>query len=182
MRAAQRVFQFVELLTVRAVRPRHRPGRVAAVVLADSAGFGRLWVAIAAVLGLTGGDRRRAALHGSLGWAAGEVAAAGVKQVVRRRRPSLRSLGHGVRTSSFPSAHAAAAAGFAAAATTTHPPVAGIVVPVAVAVCWSRVATARHFMTDVAAGVAVGAATGVVVSKLAQRVTERLTSDEQRPT
>jgi membrane-associated phospholipid phosphatase len=176
------MFQVVELLAVRAARPRHRPGRLAAVVLADSAGFGRLWLAIAGVLGLAGGDRRRAAVHGTLGWAAGEVVAAGLKQVVRRRRPALRSLGHGVRTSSFPSAHAAAAAGFAAAATTAHPPVAGIVVPVAAAVCWSRVATARHFTTDVAAGVALGAASGVVVSKLAQRVTEPLTSDEQQPT
>ena len=182
MRMGRRAFKVAELLTVRAVRPRHRAGRIAAVVLADSAGFGRLWLAVAAVLGLTGGERRRAALHASLGWAAGEVTAAGVKQVVRRRRPALRSLGHSVRTSSVPSAHAAAAAGFAAAATTAHPPVAGIVVPVAAAVCWSRVATARHFTTDVAAGIAIGAATGIVVSKVAQGVNDRLTSGDERPT
>ena len=182
MRTGRRVFKVAELLAVRAVRPRHRPGRIAAVVLADSAGFGRLWLVVAAVLGLTGGDRRRAAVHGSLGWAAGEVAAAGVKQVVRRRRPAVRALGRSVRTTSFPSAHAAAAAGFAAAATTAHPPVAVIVGPFAAAVCWSRVATARHFTTDVVAGIAIGTGVGVASSIVADRLAERLNSGDEQPT
>ena len=182
MRSLRRIVRLVEHAVVRASRPDGRAGELTAIGLAESAGYGRVWFALAAALAAVGGRHRRAAVHGCAGWVAGEAGAAAVKRVVRRRRPALRTLGSGVRTSSFPSAHAAAAAGFAAAAATAHPTVGIAVVPLAAGVCWSRVATGRHFTTDVLAGVAVGAVAGVCISKAADKVEQRLTSRSERPT
>ena len=182
MRSLRRSVRLVEHAVVRAARPDDRAGKVVAVGLAESGGYGRVWFAIAAALAAVGGRNRRAAVHGCAGWVAGEAGAAAVKRVVRRRRPALRTLGSGVSTSSFPSAHAAAAVGFAAAATTAHAPVGLAVVPLAAGVCWSRVATGRHFTTDVMAGVAIGAVAGVAVSKAADEIEQRLTSRSDRPT
>ena len=90
--------------------------------LSNAANYSRLWLGIAAVIALTGGERgRRAALEGVL--AIGVTSATinlGLKPLARRRRPDRAGTSHAgsgqVRmpgSTSFPSGHAASAFAFA---------------------------------------------------------------------
>ncbi|GGX33613.1 hypothetical protein GCM10010321_55740 [Streptomyces chartreusis] len=84
----------------------------------------------------------------------------GVKRVVRRPRPALveprvRTLGR----HSFPSSHAASAT---AAAVAFGAPGAYAIVPLATAMCLSRLVVGVHYPSDVAAGAALGALTARV--------------------
>src|ERR1700733_4866870 len=76
--------------------------------------------------------------------------------------PPARRLAHGVRTTSFPSGHAASAAGFATGAALELPALAAPVGALAAAVGASRVATGVHSPSDGLAGFAVGAAAGAL--------------------
>jgi undecaprenyl-diphosphatase len=59
---------------------------------------------------------------------------------------------------SFPSGHAAAATSLAVTIALQHPTVGLIVLPLAAAVAWSRVALRVHYLSDVVAGAGLGLA------------------------
>jgi diacylglycerol kinase family enzyme len=65
-------------------------------------------------------------------------------------------------TSSFPSGHAASAAAFAAGATMEFPAAGAVLVPLAAAVCYSRVHVGVHHRSDVWAGAALGVTLAVI--------------------
>ena len=105
-----------------------------------------------------------------IAWAVASGLAFGAKQVTDRDRPRLPALGATPKTSSMPSSHTAGAVAYAVAATKRRPAVGAVVVPVAATVGWSRVATGRHFPTDVAVGVALGAMVGTVVHLIGRHI------------
>jgi undecaprenyl-diphosphatase len=143
-------------------------------LLSRAADRGALWLAAAAVLGLSGGRfRRRAALRGLL--AAGLASAAAnvlVKPVVRRRRPPR---GRVVTylpwypkppTSSLPSGHTATAFAFAAGAGQEVRALAAPLLGLAGLVGYSRVRSGAHHPSDVAAGAALGAGAALLTRRL----------------
>jgi len=71
-------------------------------------------------------------------------------------RPSSRSM---------PSTHTANAAAFVAAMAVDDRDAAVVLLPVAAFVAWSRVASARHYPSDVTVGAILGAATGSVLGR-----------------
>ena len=140
--------------------------------LTRSADHGLLWLAVGALLGLSGGRRRRAAVRGlaSLGVASAMANVPG-KLTASRARPQLhpvplpRRLLRQPSTTSFPSGHSASAAAFAFGAAMEVP---ALTVPVgllAAGVAYGRVHTGVHYPGDVAAGVALGAVSAVVVRR-----------------
>jgi undecaprenyl-diphosphatase len=153
-----------------------KPGRLDAglLLLGRAADGGKLWLAVAAALGVSGGRfRRRAALRGLLAAAAASAVANGpVKLAVRRRRPARGRLTSRLpgfpkpTTPSFPSAHAAAGLAFAAGAAQEVPVLAGPLTGLAGAVCYSRVRTGAHHPSDVAAGAVIGGAAALVTRRL----------------
>lgn len=137
--------------------------------LSQAANHSVLWIGIAAGLAVTRNKRaRRAALRGltsvALASTASNVIGKGLTQRVRPASavPLARRLAHGVRTTSFPSGHAAAAAAFATGVALELPVLAVPVGMLAAAVGASRVVTGAHFPSDVAAGFATGVAAGTL--------------------
>jgi diacylglycerol kinase family enzyme/membrane-associated phospholipid phosphatase len=135
--------------------------------LGRAANHGALWIAVAAGLGLTRSKwARRAALRGTASLAIASTAAnVVIKQLVKRTRPeesaaSLRWPRRPMRTTSFPSGHAASAAAFATGVALELPVLAVPVGGLAAAVGASRVITGVHYPSDVAAGFALGTAAG----------------------
>ncbi len=130
----------------------------------------KLWLALAAVLGLSGGRfRRRAALRGLFGAALASAVANGpAKLAVRRRRPTASRLPWREQpsTSSFPSGHAAAGFAFAVGAGQEVPALAGPLVGLAALVGYSRIHSGAHHPGDVAAGAALGAGAGLLTRRL----------------
>jgi membrane-associated phospholipid phosphatase len=144
--------------------------------LSRAANHGVLWISIAAALTLTGRPRaRRAALRGvasvALASAASNVIGKGLAGRARPTAavPAARRLRHGVRTTSFPSGHAASAAAFATGAALELPALAAPVGVLAAAVGASRVVTGVHFPSDVLAGFAVGVAAGALTRRVRPR-------------
>lgn len=131
--------------------------------LSTAANHGRLWFAVAAVLGARKGRGRRAAVR-----AVGSLAVSSLltnvvaKVLFRRLRPDLAE--HPVRrrlrreplSSSFPSGHSASAGAFATAVAMESPLLGAAVAPVAAAVAYSRVHVGVHYPGDVVAGAAIG--------------------------
>ncbi len=140
--------------------------------LSRAADHGLLWWAAAGALGLSGGQRRRAALRGllSLGIASA-VANVPAKLSTRRARPSLeavplpRRLRRQPITSSFPSGHSASAAAFAAGVALETPAIGAGVALVAAAVAYSRVYVGVHYPGDVLAGIALGAGSAALTTR-----------------
>jgi membrane-associated phospholipid phosphatase len=137
--------------------------------LSRAANHSVLWLGVAAALAATGRPRaRRAAVRGlasvALASTASNVIGKGLTGRARPRAPvpPARRLAHSVRTTSFPSGHAASAAGFATGAALEFPALAAPVGALAAAVGASRVVTGVHFPSDVLAGFAVGAAAGAL--------------------
>jgi len=139
-------------------------------LLGRSADNLKLWLALAAGLGLSGGRfRRRAALRGLFAAGLASAVANGpAKAAVRRRRPPVTRLPWRQEpgTSSFPSGHAAAAFGFAAGAGQEVPALAPPLVAVAALVGWQRVRSGAHFPGDVAAGAALGGGAALLTRRL----------------
>lgn len=144
------------------------------LLLGRAADGGKLWLGVAALLGVSGGRfRRRAALRGLLAAGVASAVANGpVKAAVRRRRPARgRLLGHlpgypKPSSSSFPSGHAAVAAAFAAGAGQEVPALAGPLAALATLVGYSRIRSGAHRPSDVAAGAALGAGAGLLTRRL----------------
>jgi membrane-associated phospholipid phosphatase len=132
--------------------------------LSEAANYSRLWIAIAGLLWVAGGQRgRRAAVDGLVSIAAtSAIVNAGLKPLGRRRRPERGPLlARHVRmpkSRSFPSGHAASAFAFATGVAGTHPRIAVPLRGLATLVAYSRVHTGVHFPGDVVAGALVGTA------------------------
>jgi membrane-associated phospholipid phosphatase len=142
-----------------ALRARGTDPRVAAAArtLSRAGEHGALWLAA----GLTGaavdGARRGAWLRATTLTAGAHVASMGVKRIVRRPRPAhVEPLVRTAGRHSFPSSHAtsAAAAAVAFGALGAH-----AVLPLAVAMCLSRLVVGVHYPSDVVAGAVLGALT-----------------------
>jgi undecaprenyl-diphosphatase len=133
--------------------------------LSRAADHSVLWLGLAAGLAVTRNKRaRRAALRAVASIAIASTASNVIgKGLARRVRPAdavpaARQLTRGVRTTSFPSGHAASAAAFATGVAVELPALAVPAAALAAAVGASRVVTGVHFPSDVAAGFATGVA------------------------
>jgi membrane-associated phospholipid phosphatase len=157
--------------------------------LSGAADRSKLWLAIAAVVAVAGGQRgRRAALEGVV--AIGVTSATvnlGVKPIARRRRPeraqpALFEDRHVPmpRSASFPSGHAASAFAFAHAVGRHLPALAVPIRLLATAVAYSRVHTGVHYPGDVVIGSVTGAGTGAMVAAVADRAARARASGRAR--
>ncbi|MEV5907909.1 phosphatase PAP2 family protein [Streptomyces chartreusis] len=145
-----------------AVHARGRDPRVAgaARALSRAGEHGALWLTVGLAGAVVDGRRRGAWVRGTALTAGAHLVSMGVKRVVRRPRPAhveprVRTLGR----HSFPSSHAASAT---AAAVAFGVPGAYAIVPLATAMCLSRLVVGVHYPSDVAAGAALGALTARV--------------------
>ena len=144
------------------------------LLVGRAADGGKLWLGVAAALGLSGGRfRRRAALRGLFAAGIASAVANGpAKVAVRRRRPARgRLVSHlpgypRPSTSSFPSGHAAVAAAFAVGAGQEVPALVGPLAALASLVGYSRIHAGAHHASDVAAGAALGAGAGLLTRRL----------------
>ncbi|MFI6205712.1 phosphatase PAP2 family protein [Streptomyces sp. NPDC051041] len=144
---------------VSALRERGADPRVAgaARALSRAGEHAALWLAAGLAGAAVDGARRGAWLRGAALTAGAHLASTGVKQVVRRPRPAhVEPLVRTAGRHSFPSSHAASAAAAAVAYGTLG---AYAVVPLAAAMCLSRLVAGVHYPSDVAAGAALGALT-----------------------
>jgi membrane-associated phospholipid phosphatase len=150
--------------------------------LSNAANYSRLWLGIAAVIALTGGERgRRAALEGVL--AIGVTSATinlGLKPLARRRRPDRAGTSHAgsgqVRmpgSTSFPSGHAASAFAFAYAVGRHLPELAVPIRLLAAGVAYSRVHVGVHYPGDVVIGSVLGAGTAAMTATACDRFASR---------
>lgn len=133
--------------------------RVAATAraLSRSGEHGALWLAAGLAGAAVDRERRGAWLRATVLTATAHLASMGVKRIVRRPRPThVRPLVRTAGRHSFPSSHATSAAAAAVSFGALGAPVA---VPLAAAMCLSRLVVGVHYPTDVAAGAALGAAT-----------------------
>lgn len=140
-----------------------------------AADHSRLWLSVAAAMGLLGRRPRRAALVGlaAVGATSALVNLA-FKPVVRRERPTR--LGT-VRTHvvemplsrSYPSGHAASAFAFSSAAGGGVAELDTALRLLATTVAYSRVHTGVHYPGDVVAGAVIGAGIGTAARHLAER-------------
>ena len=123
-------------------------------------------IGIAAALWLAGGDAATAGRAALIANALSHVAVQILKRAVARARPCD---ANGVSLAeialpdpfSFPSGHSAASTAVAATLALSHPWLAPITLPLAAAVCVSRVRLRVHHRADVLAGAALGLAGAV---------------------
>jgi undecaprenyl-diphosphatase len=147
--------------------------------LSNAANNSRLWLTIAAGLGVAGGGAgRRAALRGTV--AIGVTSALvnlAVKSAWSRQRPDRTGAGvpvwRNVRmptSTSFPSGHAASGFAFAAAIGRDQPWLGLGLRFLAAAVAYSRVHTGVHYPGDIVVGSLIGEGTGQAVAGLMDRL------------
>ncbi len=143
--------------------------------LSRAADKSRIWLALAAVMAVTGGPAgRRAAVRGTLAiGATSALVNLAIKPVGRRARPDRAGAGvPGVRqvrmpdSTSFPSGHSASAFAFATAISRERPWVALGSGFLAAAVAYSRVHTGVHYPGDTVTGSLIGASAGLAVAGL----------------
>jgi diacylglycerol kinase family enzyme/membrane-associated phospholipid phosphatase len=133
--------------------------------LSTAANHGRLWLGIAALLGLKKGSLRRGALRGigSMGVSSLLVNLV-LKRIFGRVRPDMANLRRERRlrrepgTLSFPSGHSASAAAFVTGVAMENSLAGAALAPLAAAVGYSRVHVGVHYPGDVVAGFLVGGA------------------------
>src|SRR5919199_4830267 len=133
--------------------------------LSKSANHGRLWLAIAALLGMRPGSLRRGAIRGvGSMWVSSALVNLVLKRFFGRVRPDLeghavtRRLPRQLTTHSFPSGHSSSAAAFATGVAMENSVACAALTPLALAVGYSRVHVGAHYPGDVVAGLAVGGA------------------------
>lgn len=142
------------------------------VALSRAADHGKLWMAVAGGLALSGGSRRRAAVRGLGSQAVSSfLANVVIKSLVHRARPSAArgSISSRVRkpvTSSFPSGHSASAAAFATGAALEVPALGPPLAFLALGVAWSRVRVGVHRPIEVIAGASLGIAVALTAKRL----------------
>jgi membrane-associated phospholipid phosphatase len=144
-----------------------RRGDAMFVGLTRAADRSRLWLAIAGILALAGGQRgKRAAARGLVAISLASAVTNGpLKLAFHRARPIRRPLLiRRPRSFSFPSGHSASAFAFATAASAQLPALAPLLLPLATGVAYSRVRVGVHRPSDVLLGSALGSATGIIVS------------------
>src|SRR4051794_30711009 len=133
--------------------------------LSNSANQGRIWLTLAALLGIKKGSLRRGALRG-LGsmWVSSLLVNLVLKRLFGRVRPDLTNLRSDRRlrrspgTLSFPSGHSSSAAAFVTGVAMESPLAGAALAPLALGVGYSRVHVGVHYPGDVVAGLAVGGA------------------------
>ena len=159
--------------------PRHWDARLQALIgalpaspadrwlrrLTTAANHGRIWMAVAVLLGLRKGSQRRGAVRGLGSMAVSSLLVNVVlKRIFGRVRPDManlrsdRTLRRSPVTLSFPSGHAASAAAFATGVAMENSLAGAAVAPLAAAVGYSRVHVGVHYPGDVAAGFLIGGA------------------------
>jgi undecaprenyl-diphosphatase len=133
--------------------------------LSDFANGGKLWLLVAALLGLRRGELRRAAIRGVGSLTVSSLVANLVlKRIFGRVRPDFRNLRSDRQlrraplTLSFPSGHSASAAAFVTGVAMESTAAGAALAPLGLAVGYSRVHAGVHYPGDVAAGFAVGTA------------------------
>jgi diacylglycerol kinase family enzyme/membrane-associated phospholipid phosphatase len=137
--------------------------------LSFAANMSRIWlVAAAALFKLGGRPGKRAAIRGVASIAASSaIVNFLIKPVVKRQRPSrdrIPAARHLVRaplSSSFPSGHAASAFAFLTGTALESRRSAGLLVPLAVGVAYSRTFNGVHYPFDVASGALIGSAVAI---------------------
>ena len=143
--------------------------------LSRAADKSRIWLALAAVMAVTGGPAgRRAAVRGTLAiGATSALVNLAIKPIGHRARPDRAGAAvPGVRqvrmpdSTSFPSGHSASAFAFATAISRERPWVALGSGFLAAAVAYSRVHTGVHYPGDTVTGSLIGASTGLAVAGL----------------
>lgn len=132
-----------------------------------------LWISIAGILALLGGDRgRRAALRGVLAISlTSTLVNLPLKYLARRGRPQRR---RGDRppvvpipgSFSFPSGHSASAFAFTTAVVREDPRLLLLALPLAGAVAYSRIHLRVHYPFDVLAGATIGTGVGLASNAL----------------
>lgn len=135
--------------------------------ISKAATYSRMWLVIAAVLAIAGGNRgRRAAIRGvaSIGISS-FTADLAAKHLFPRTRPVRATpvVGRKARmptSSSFPSGHAASAFAFAAVVTDDFPELSLPLYCMAAAVGYSRIHMGVHYPSDVVGGAVLGLALG----------------------
>jgi undecaprenyl-diphosphatase len=133
--------------------------RVAAVARALSwtGEHGALWLTAGLLGAAVDRERRGPWLRGTALTATAHLTSMGVKRLVRRPRPGhVQPLVRTAGRHSFPSSHATSAAAAAVAFGALGAPA---VLPLAAAMCVSRLVVGVHYPSDVAAGAALGALT-----------------------
>src|SRR3954468_4699503 len=133
--------------------------------LSNSANQGRIWLTLAALLGIKKGSLRRGALRG-LGsmWVSSLLVNVVLKRLFGRVRPDLTNLRSDRRlrrspvTLSFPSGHSSSAGAFVTGVAMENPLAGAALAPLALGVGYSRVHVGVHYPGDVVAGLAVGGA------------------------
>ena len=143
------------------------------LALTTSANRSVLWLCIAGLLALAGGNRgRRAALRGLLAISlTSTLVNLPLKYLARRERPEVR---RGDRphllpipgSFSFPSGHSASAFAFTTAVAREDPRLLLFVLPLASLVAYSRVHLRVHYPFDVLAGAAIGTGMGMTSNAL----------------
>ncbi|QGV78945.1 phosphatase PAP2 family protein [Streptomyces ficellus] len=148
-----------------------RPALASAARALSYAGeHGALWLAAGLTGAVTDRPRRGPWLRATALTATAHLASVTLKRLVRRPRPSLSpivTVGRGregrgvlrpvVGRHSFPSSHATSAVAAALVFGALRPGVRRVGVPLATAMCLSRLVVGVHYPTDVAAGALLGA-------------------------
>src|SRR3954451_24231053 len=136
--------------------------------LSTAANHGRIWIAIAVLLGVKKGSLRRGAIRGLGSLSVSSLLVNVVlKRIFGRVRPDManlrseRRLRRSPMSQSFPSGHSASAAAFVTGVAMENSLAGAALVPVAAAVGYSRVHVGVHYPGDVVAGFLVGGAVAV---------------------
>lgn len=138
------------------------------VRLSGFADHSKLWGVTALAMIPMGQRGRKASLRGILSLAVASASANIIGKTVfggprplARSVPLARRLMRHPTSGSFPSGHSASAAAFATGATLEWPAAGIVLIPLAGAVCYSRIHVGAHWVSDVVGGAALGAGIAV---------------------